>query len=180
MCKATETWRCAVVALSSRPFAWSVHAPPPPPPASSSSRLFLSKVLKGHDDHVITCLQFCGNRIVSGSDDNTLKVWSAITGKVRVNCSCVSCSELSSHRLPFPSALSGDNGFETQSSSWIFQTYWLEMKDCCFFPAKTCNSSYVARHIHTAIYIKHGQDSFLSSHIEPFRRIVTQRVCEQC
>lgn len=41
-----------------------------------------SKVLKGHDDHVITCLQFCGNRIVSGSDDNTLKVWSATTGKV--------------------------------------------------------------------------------------------------
>jgi len=39
------------------------------------------KVLKGHDDHVITCLQFSGNRIVSGSDDNTLKVWSAITGK---------------------------------------------------------------------------------------------------
>ncbi|XP_068026268.1 ribosomal RNA-processing protein 8 isoform X2 [Melanerpes formicivorus] len=39
------------------------------------------KVLKGHDDHVITCLQFCGNRIVSGSDDNTLKVWSALTGE---------------------------------------------------------------------------------------------------
>ncbi|XP_038203355.1 F-box/WD repeat-containing protein 7 [Arvicola amphibius] len=39
------------------------------------------KVLKGHDDHVITCLQFCGSRIVSGSDDNTLKVWSAVTGK---------------------------------------------------------------------------------------------------
>ncbi|XP_059501278.1 F-box/WD repeat-containing protein 7 isoform X2 [Stegostoma tigrinum] len=39
------------------------------------------QVLKGHDDHVITCLQFCGNRIVSGSDDNTLKVWSAVTGK---------------------------------------------------------------------------------------------------
>lgn len=46
---------------------------------SPSSRL---QVLKGHDDHVITCLQFCGNRIVSGSDDNTLKVWSAVTGKV--------------------------------------------------------------------------------------------------
>lgn len=43
---------------------------------------FLLQVLKGHDDHVITCLQFCGNRIVSGSDDNTLKVWSAVTGKV--------------------------------------------------------------------------------------------------
>lgn len=39
------------------------------------------KVLKGHDDHVITCLQFCGNRIVSGSDDNTLKVWSAVSGR---------------------------------------------------------------------------------------------------
>lgn len=42
------------------------------------------KVLKGHDDHVITCLQFSGNRIVSGSDDNTLKVWSAVTGKVSI------------------------------------------------------------------------------------------------
>nr|CAB3245414.1 F-box/WD repeat-containing protein 7 [Phallusia mammillata] len=41
----------------------------------------ISKVLKGHDDHVITCLQFNGSRIVSGSDDNTLKVWSAISGK---------------------------------------------------------------------------------------------------
>ena len=39
--------------------------------------------LKGHDDHVITCLQFnpISNLIVSGSDDNTLKVWSGITGK---------------------------------------------------------------------------------------------------
>lgn len=32
------------------------------------------KVLNGHDDHVITCLQFCGNRIVSGSDDNTVSL----------------------------------------------------------------------------------------------------------
>ncbi len=62
------------------------------------------RVLKGHDDHVITCLQFDDERIVSGSDDNTLKVgskfekgtvcacswqnfgpffqvWSAVTGK---------------------------------------------------------------------------------------------------
>lgn len=39
------------------------------------------KLLKGHDDHVITCLEFCGTRVVSGSDDNTLKVWSAINGK---------------------------------------------------------------------------------------------------
>ncbi|XP_077399710.1 F-box/WD repeat-containing protein 7-like [Vanacampus margaritifer] len=40
-----------------------------------------AKVLKGHDDHVITCLQFSGDLIVSGSDDNTLKVWSAVTGQ---------------------------------------------------------------------------------------------------
>lgn len=39
-------------------------------------------VMRGHDDHVITCLQFYGNRILSGSDDTTLKVWSAVTGKV--------------------------------------------------------------------------------------------------
>uniref|UniRef100_A0A3Q3WDN4 F-box domain-containing protein n=1 Tax=Mola mola TaxID=94237 RepID=A0A3Q3WDN4_MOLML len=38
-------------------------------------------VLRGHDDHVITCLQFSGDLIVSGSDDNTLKVWSAASGK---------------------------------------------------------------------------------------------------
>ncbi|XP_005090782.1 F-box/WD repeat-containing protein 7 [Aplysia californica] len=41
----------------------------------------LPKILKGHDDHVITCLEFCGNRVVSGSDDNTLKVWSVTSGK---------------------------------------------------------------------------------------------------
>ena len=39
----------------------------------------VSQVLKGHDDHVITCLQFSGNRIVSGSDDNTLKVTIKLT-----------------------------------------------------------------------------------------------------
>jgi F-box/WD-40 domain protein 7 len=39
------------------------------------------KTLKGHDDHVVTCLQFTRNRIVSGSDDNTLRVWNATTGK---------------------------------------------------------------------------------------------------
>lgn len=57
---------------------WSSGLPSPPSLLVS----FLAQVLKGHDDHVITCLQFCGNRIVSGSDDNTLKVWSAVTGEV--------------------------------------------------------------------------------------------------
>uniref|UniRef100_UPI00398F864B F-box/WD repeat-containing protein 7-like n=1 Tax=Pristiophorus japonicus TaxID=55135 RepID=UPI00398F864B len=46
-----------------------------------SGEIKAPKVLKGHDDHVITCLQFSGSRILSGSDDNTLKVWSAITGE---------------------------------------------------------------------------------------------------
>eukprot|EP00731_Ephydatia_muelleri_P029012 Em0020g656a len=40
-----------------------------------------TRTLKGHEDHVVTCLQFFGNRIVSGSDDNTLRIWSASTGK---------------------------------------------------------------------------------------------------
>ena len=47
-----------------------------------SNTLRPPKILRGHDDHVITCLEFCGNKIVSGSDDNTLKVWSALTGRV--------------------------------------------------------------------------------------------------
>ncbi|KAI6653786.1 F-box/WD repeat-containing protein 7-like [Oopsacas minuta] len=34
------------------------------------------KILKGHDDSVITCLQVKKDLIVSGSDDNTLKLWS--------------------------------------------------------------------------------------------------------
>jgi len=50
----------------------------------------LLQVLKGHDDHVITCLEFCGSKIVSGSDDNTLKVWSAVNGKVASFASCLS------------------------------------------------------------------------------------------
>ncbi|GMR59706.1 hypothetical protein PMAYCL1PPCAC_29901 [Pristionchus mayeri] len=33
-------------------------------------------IFKGHDDHVITCLQLQNDMIVTGSDDNTLKVWS--------------------------------------------------------------------------------------------------------
>ena len=41
-----------------------------------------AKYLKGHDDHVVTCLQFDGVRVVSASDDNTLKVWSAVTGNL--------------------------------------------------------------------------------------------------
>ena len=41
----------------------------------------LPKVLKSHDDHVITCFPFYGRRIVCGLDDKTLKVWSSTTGK---------------------------------------------------------------------------------------------------
>ncbi|CAF0756463.1 unnamed protein product [Didymodactylos carnosus] len=40
-----------------------------------------SKYFRGHEDFVITCLQFDGKRIVSGSDDNTLKIWSVETGE---------------------------------------------------------------------------------------------------
>ena len=37
----------------------------------------------------VTCLQFSGSRIVSGSDDNTLRVWNAITGRVITLSQCV-------------------------------------------------------------------------------------------
>jgi len=47
-----------------------------------SNSLRPAKYLKGHDDHVVTCLQFDGDKIVSASDDNTLKVWSGITGNL--------------------------------------------------------------------------------------------------
>lgn len=47
-----------------------------------SNPLRAAKYLKGHDDHVVTCLQFDGEKIVSASDDNTLKVWSAVTGNL--------------------------------------------------------------------------------------------------
>ncbi|XP_076446770.1 F-box/WD repeat-containing protein 7-like isoform X2 [Babylonia areolata] len=46
-----------------------------------SGKIEPAMIMKSHDDHVITCLEFCGQRIVSGSDDNTLKVWSAVSGK---------------------------------------------------------------------------------------------------
>ncbi|BET02875.1 FBOX [Nesidiocoris tenuis] len=65
----TSPWKAAFMRQHRIEMNWRVKPIRPP------------KVLKGHDDHVITCLQFSGSRIVSGSDDNTLKVWSATTGK---------------------------------------------------------------------------------------------------
>ncbi|VDN16998.1 unnamed protein product [Gongylonema pulchrum] len=43
-----------------------------------------SCILKGHDEHVITCLQIRGDLIVTGSDDNTLKIWSSSKAVVSV------------------------------------------------------------------------------------------------
>lgn len=37
--------------------------------------------LRGHDEHVITCLKLRGERIITGSDDCTLRVWSVATGR---------------------------------------------------------------------------------------------------
>uniref|UniRef100_A0A5S6QI85 F-box domain-containing protein n=1 Tax=Trichuris muris TaxID=70415 RepID=A0A5S6QI85_TRIMR len=38
-------------------------------------------LLRGHDEHVITCLQVWNDKIVSGSDDDTLKIWCSSTGR---------------------------------------------------------------------------------------------------
>ncbi|XP_022645438.1 F-box/WD repeat-containing protein 7-like [Varroa destructor] len=65
----SNTWKRAFMRLHAIELNWR------------SRRLRSPKSLKGHDDHVVTCLQFAGNRIVSGSDDNTLKVWDATTGQ---------------------------------------------------------------------------------------------------
>ncbi|KAH7730687.1 F-box domain-containing protein [Aphelenchoides avenae] len=37
--------------------------------------------LRSHDDHVITCLQMRGDTVATGSDDNTIGVWSMTTGE---------------------------------------------------------------------------------------------------
>lgn len=44
-------------------------------------RYCLPLELKGHRNNIITCVQMFDNTIVSGSNDNTLKVWNASTGK---------------------------------------------------------------------------------------------------
>ncbi|CAD5120477.1 unnamed protein product [Dimorphilus gyrociliatus] len=60
-------------------------------------------VLKGHDDHVITCLEYSGDRIVSGSDDNTLKVWNSKTGMcvltLQGHTGGVWCSQIMDNKL---------------------------------------------------------------------------------
>jgi len=59
---AYSQWKASFMRQHNIEMNWRVRQVRPP------------KVLKGHDDHVITCLQFGDDRIVSGSDDNTLKV----------------------------------------------------------------------------------------------------------
>ncbi|EGT42641.1 hypothetical protein CAEBREN_13734 [Caenorhabditis brenneri] len=48
-----------------------------------SNAIMGSAVFRGHEDHVITCMQIHGDLLVTGSDDNTLKVWSIDKGVVR-------------------------------------------------------------------------------------------------
>jgi len=62
----------------------------------------MAKILKGHEGYIITCLEFCGDLVVSGSDDNTLKVWSVLTGMVSFKAVCycyVSITLLSNYYL---------------------------------------------------------------------------------
>lgn len=40
--------------------------------------------LRGHDEHVITCMQTVGDITVTGSDDHTLRVWQCSTAQVKI------------------------------------------------------------------------------------------------
>ncbi|XP_068207875.1 F-box/WD repeat-containing protein 7-like [Palaemon carinicauda] len=80
------------------------------------------RVLKGHDDHVITCLQFSGNTIVSGSDDNTLKVWNATSGK------CM--RTLTGHTGGVWSSQMSDNLIVSGSTDRMLRVWNAETGDC--------------------------------------------------
>jgi F-box/WD-40 domain protein 7 len=69
-----NSWKRSYACHKHLEYVWQHEQPLPEP-------LFL----RGHEDFVITCLQFDGKRIVSGSDDNSLKVWSVATGQVKKN-----------------------------------------------------------------------------------------------
>ncbi|VDO98350.1 unnamed protein product [Soboliphyme baturini] len=66
-------------------------------------------VLRGHDEHVITCLQMAGDKIVSGSDDDTLRIWSVSTGR------CLHC--LTGHVGGVWSSQMSDDGSRVASGS---------------------------------------------------------------
>ena len=91
----------------------------------------LLQILKGHDDHVITCLEFCGQKIVSGSDDNTLKVWSVITGKVRQNYFFPSRSKLCCNWMKYSIQSTCIRYIQYYSNNAINKTYCMSF--CCFF-----------------------------------------------
>jgi F-box/WD-40 domain protein 7 len=68
-----NTWKRSYACHKHLEYVWQHEEPLPTP-----------LILRGHEDFVITCLQFDGKRIVSGSDDNSLKIWSVATGKVNL------------------------------------------------------------------------------------------------
>ncbi|CAM4782643.1 unnamed protein product [Rotaria magnacalcarata] len=65
-----NSWKRSYACHKHLEYVWQ-HGQPLPDPLA----------LRGHEDFVITCLQFDGKRIVSGSDDNSLKIWSIATGQ---------------------------------------------------------------------------------------------------
>lgn len=102
---------------------------------SSTKGRLLKEILhlRGHDDHVITCLQFnaSSNIIVSGSDDNTLKVWSSLNGSCLKTLTGHSGGVWSSQLSPDNIVVSGST--DRSLKIWNALTGNLSIEICSFF-----------------------------------------------
>jgi len=117
-----------------------------------TNKLREPEVLQGHDEHVITCLQFSGNTIVSGSDDNTLRVWNANTGK------CIKI--LSGHTGGVWSSQMKDNIIVSGSTDRTLRV-WNAETGSCIQTLYGHTSTVRCLHLHGKIVVSGSRDATL-------------------